>query len=77
MIIESERDMVLDENEFREPTDQPIPRDRNVAEINALMAAYHKIQDKPTSQRLQHDLIEHHWMLKGNEQGPYARRARQ
>jgi hypothetical protein len=77
MIIESERDMVLDENEFHEPTDQPIPRDRNVAEINALMAAYHKIQDKPTSQRLQEDLIEHHWMLKGNEQGPYARRARQ
>jgi hypothetical protein len=52
--------MVLDENEFREPTDQPIPRDRNIAEINALMAAYHKIQDKPTSQRLQQDLIEHH-----------------
>jgi hypothetical protein len=60
MIIKSERDMVLDENEFREPTDQPIPRERNIAEINALMAAYHKIQDKPTSQRLQQDLIEHH-----------------
>jgi hypothetical protein len=77
MIIESERDMETDENEFREANDPPILRDRTIAELNDYMAAYHKIQDRPTSKRLQQDLIEHHWMLKGNEIGPYARRSRQ
>ena len=76
MIIESERDRELDEDEFAEPNDPPIRRDRNVAELNAFMSAYRKIQDRPTSHRLQQDLIEHHWMLKGNELGPYARRSR-
>jgi hypothetical protein len=77
MIIESERDMETDENEFREANDPPILRDRTITELNDYMAAYHKIQDRPTSKRLQQDLIEHHWMLKGNEIGPYARRSRQ
>jgi hypothetical protein len=76
MIIESERDRELDEDEFAEPNDSPIRRDRNGAELNAFMSAYRKIQDRPTSHRLQQDLIEHHWMLKGNELGPYARRSR-
>lgn len=77
MCIEAERDQGIDEHEFDDPSDPPIPTERNVAPINEFMAAYRKLQDKPTSLQLQQDLIEHHWMLKGNEEGPYARRRRQ
>lgn len=73
MIVENERGMRSDDNEFEEANDPPVVINRNVPAVSELMNVYKKIQDKGTSRQLQQDLVEHHWMLKGNEEGPYAR----
>lgn len=77
MIVENERGMQSADGDSHEEGNQPDDRDRFVPEVTALMEAYEKIQDRGTSNRLQQDLVDHHWMLKGNELGPYARGARQ
>ena len=74
MIVEHERDRHTDLREFENPNDPPISASRQVPEIDDLMKAYSKIKDTGTSHALQHDLVEHHWTLKGNREGPYARR---
>ena len=73
MIVEDERHLVYDENEFAEPNDHPLPANNDVPEIDDLMQAYGRIQNRGTSLQLQNDLVEHHWELKGLEIGPYAK----
>ena len=72
MIIESERGMGTNHEEFNRATDPPINENREVPEIDELMKNYEAIRSKPISLRLQNDLVEHLWTLKGNREGPYA-----
>lgn len=74
MIIEAERGRNTDAREFENPNDPPLSVNRNARPIQELMDEYNKIKDSRTSKTLQQDLVEHHWILRGNEEGPYARR---
>jgi hypothetical protein len=74
MIIEDERGTGNNPADVQDSTDPPMSRRRDVAPIADLMKAYSAIRSKPTCHRLQNDLVEHLWTLRGNQQGPYARR---
>jgi hypothetical protein len=59
MVIEDERNLYNDHQEFEMSLDPPISQNRDVPEISQLINSYTKIRDKATSNRLQRDLMEH------------------
>jgi hypothetical protein len=74
MVIEDERNLYNNHQEFEMSSDPPISQNRDVPEISQLINSSTKIRDKATSNRLQRDLMEHIWFLYGNDAGPFANR---
>jgi hypothetical protein len=63
MVIEDERNLYSDHQEFERSSDPPISQNRDVPEISQLIKSYAKIRDKVVSNILQKDLMEHIWQL--------------
>jgi hypothetical protein len=74
MVIEDERNLYSDHQEFERSSDPPISQNRDVPEISQLIKSYAKIRDKVVSNRLKKDLMEHIWQLYGNNAGSFTNR---